>query len=67
MSQAGHNPVPVSFSDGSRLLLLPAGGRMLGLCPAGDDENFLWLITHYANPQGGLELFDRITNFDSNY
>ena len=29
-----------------------------------DDENFLWLITHYANPQGGLELFDGITNFD---
>jgi len=29
-----------------------------------DDENFAWLINHYANPQGGLELFDRITHLD---
>ena len=32
--------------DGSRLLLLPYGGRVLGLFPAGSDENFLW--THPA-------------------
>ena len=32
-----------------------------------DDENFVWLINHYANPQGGLELFDRITHLDLNH
>lgn len=32
--------------DGSRVLLLPYGGRVLGLFPPGDDENFLW--THTA-------------------
>ena len=42
LSQAGHSPLPLNLPDGSRLLLLPAGGRMLGLFPAGDDENFLW-------------------------
>ena len=26
-----------------------------------DDETFIWLINHNANPQGGLELFDRNT------
>ena len=31
-----------------------------------DDENFIWLMNHYANPQGGLELFDRITHLDLN-
>jgi hypothetical protein len=32
--------------DGSTLLLLPHGGRVLGLFAPGDDENFLW--THPA-------------------
>ena len=31
-----------------------------------DDENFIWLMNHYANPQGGLELFDKITHLDLN-
>lgn len=28
--------------DGSRLTLLERGGRILGLCPPGDGQNFLW-------------------------
>jgi len=32
-----------------------------------DDENFAWIVNHYANPQGGLELFYRITDFYLNY
>ena len=32
--------------DGSRVLVLPYGGRVLGLFAPGDDENFLW--THAA-------------------
>jgi hypothetical protein len=32
--------------DGSRVLLLPYGGRVLGVFAAGDDENFYW--THHS-------------------
>ena len=29
-------------SDGSRILVLPYGGRVLGVFAPGNDENFLW-------------------------
>ena len=46
LKQAGQSPLPVVFPDGTRLLLLPGSGRVLGLYPAEDEANFLW--THPA-------------------
>ena len=42
LTGAGKRPVPLAFPDGTRLLVLPEHGRLLGLCPAGDDTNLLW-------------------------
>ena len=42
LTRAEKPPVPLALPDGSRLLILPFGGRLLGLFPAGSDENFLW-------------------------
>ncbi len=33
----------VTLPDGSRLLIMPYGGRILGLFPSGDDDNFFWI------------------------
>jgi hypothetical protein len=43
---AGKPTHTYSSPDGSRVLLLPHGGRVLGLFPAGASENFYW--THPA-------------------
>lgn len=59
LSEAGHSPLPLNLPDGSRLLLLPAGGRMLGLCPAGDDENFLWTNPALAAADSARAYFAR--------
>jgi hypothetical protein len=45
LSQAGRPAETLAFADGSRLLVLPAGGRVLGLFAPGGEESFLW-----ANP-----------------
>jgi len=37
---AGHRPETLAFSDGTRLLVLPHGGKLLGAFAAGSDENF---------------------------
>jgi len=39
---AGHRPETLAFSDGTRLLVLPHGGRLLGAFAAGSEENFYW-------------------------
>jgi len=42
LTRAGQQPVPVALPDGGHLLILPRGGRLLGLFPAASDANFLW-------------------------
>ncbi len=42
LTKAGKPPLPVAFPDGTRLLVLPIGGRLLGLFPPETGENFLW-------------------------
>lgn len=46
LTAAGIPPQPLTSPDGSRLLVLPFGGRLIGLFPPGSDDNFLW--THPA-------------------
>jgi len=43
---AGKPTRAILAADGGRILLLPHGGRVIGLFAAGDDENFYW--THPA-------------------
>jgi hypothetical protein len=42
LAKIGKPLQPVDFTDGSRLLVLPHGGRILGLFTPGDDRNFFW-------------------------
>lgn len=51
LSEAGKPAETFQMPDGSRLLLLPYGARVLGLYTPGSDESFYW-----ANP--GLERAD---------
>ena len=46
LAAAGKPARTVQCPDGTRVLLLPYGGRVLGLFAPGDDENFYW--THPA-------------------
>lgn len=42
LTDAGKPPCEFSTGDGSELLILPHGGRVLGLFSAGSSENFFW-------------------------
>lgn len=46
LSSCGHIPETWTSSDRSTILVLPYGGRILGLFSPGSDQNFLW--THPA-------------------
>ncbi len=46
-------------ADGSRLLVLPYGGRLLGLFPPGSDENFLWTNPALAAAESATAYFRR--------
>jgi hypothetical protein len=39
---AGKNPMELAGPDGRTVMVLPYGGRVLGLFAAGSDSNFLW-------------------------
>lgn len=56
---AGKQPLPLTFADGSRLLVLPQSGRLLGLYPSGSEENFLWTNPAFATAQSAAEYFRR--------
>ncbi|MEW6753833.1 MAG: hypothetical protein AB1505_23060 [Candidatus Latescibacterota bacterium] len=50
LTQTGNPPVVLSLPDGTRLLVLPRGGRLLGLFPPGSEANFLWTNPALASP-----------------
>ena len=65
LTKAGKPPLPAAFSDGTHLLALPFGGRLLGLFPPEGGENFLWtnpalasseLISAWLKRDGWLNL-----------
>lgn len=43
LKAAGRPAETVALADGTRLMLLPYGGRVLGLFAPGDRENFFWV------------------------
>jgi len=59
LTQAGKVPVPLAFPDGSRLLVLPESGRMLGLFMPGTDENVLWTNPALATAESATAYFAR--------
>lgn len=42
LREAGRRPETLAFPDGTRLLVLPHGGRLLGVFATGSEENFYW-------------------------
>ncbi len=45
------------FGDGSRVLVLVHGGRILGLFPPADEENFLWTQPALGKPSSARRFF----------
>ena len=59
LTGAGNPPVALHAPDGSRLLVLPAGGRLLGLFPPEAGENFLWTNPALATAESARAYFAR--------
>jgi hypothetical protein len=57
LEAAGKPTELVETTDGSRVLLLPYGGRVLGLYTPTDDENFYWTNTALATTGAAREFF----------
>lgn len=54
----GMNPVQLTGAAGQSLLVLPYGGRVLGLFPPASSRNFLWTNPALAGVQSANELYD---------
>ncbi len=54
---AGESNFTWQFEDGSEVLLLPHGGRILGLYPPGGGENFFWTHPDLEDPKSAQRLF----------
>jgi hypothetical protein len=51
LKAVGKNSELHTTEDGTRLLILPYGGRLLGMFSAGSDENFFWTNHRLENPE----------------
>lgn len=58
LRRAGKPGRTLEFPDGTRLLLLPHGGRVLGVFAPGSDENFLWTNPLLDSAAGAREFFE---------
>lgn len=58
LAAVGKPPQPWQSPDGTRLLILPDGGRILGLFTATDASNFLWVHPDLESPQTASRVFD---------
>ena len=56
---AGKHPISTAFADGSRPLVLPEHGRLIGLYPADGDTNFLWTNPALDEPASAKAYFSR--------
>ena len=57
--QTCHPAVDLVFGDGTRLLVRPASGRVLGLYPPGSEDNFYWINPALASDVLSDEFFDQ--------
>ncbi len=57
LSAAGHATHLYEMPDGSRLLLLPYGARLLGLYPPDNDDNFYWTHPALRRPETASVVF----------
>jgi hypothetical protein len=57
LHEAGIPSRSLIFEDGSELLLLPSGGRMLGLFPSAEGDNFLWMNPALASAGSARSFF----------
>ncbi len=53
----GQAPEPWESPDGTRVLILPHGGRVLGLFTSGDPVNFFWTNPDLADVESASRLF----------
>lgn len=58
LRRAGKPGRTLEFPDGTRLLLLPHGGRVLGVFAPGSDENFFWTNPLLDSAAGAREFFE---------
>lgn len=58
LKTAGKESLVQELRDGTRLLVLPYGARVLGLYPPGSDHNFYWVNPDLGHPESARELFD---------
>jgi hypothetical protein len=58
LSAVGKAPQTWESTDGTKALVLPYGGRILGLFSPGDDENFFWTHPALADPASAREFYD---------
>jgi hypothetical protein len=59
LTQAGKELLPVTLPNGTRLLLLPQSGRLLGLHPDDEGPNFLWTNPALALAESAKAYFAR--------
>jgi hypothetical protein len=57
LSRAGKPPEQQINPDGSQLLLLPYGARVLALFAPGSDENLFWTHPAFASDESARSLF----------
>jgi len=57
LETAGKKTLVCENGDGSRLLLLPYGARVLGLYPPSSDDNFYWVNRDLDDPESARALF----------
>jgi hypothetical protein len=57
LTRVGKKPEACSFPDGSRVLVLPYGGRILGLFSAAGDRNFFWTQPALADAAQAREFY----------
>ena len=57
LAEVGKDPRTLEFPDGTRLLVLPHGARVLGLFTPGSDENFFWTSPALSDAASASALF----------
>src|SRR5512146_373682 len=61
LEAAGRGTVLREYPDGTRILVMPHGGRLLGLFGSRTDENFLWTNPALDAVGSAQALFESVT------